>query len=312
MGGMRAVPGFKKKTLSFFTAALMLTYGTSSLFLNANNNPVKAAAGAIWTTSGSCGSPQNVNHYPAGSIIYINGSNFSVQQYAWQISDPGNNGTVWLNGVVTPGANGLFCFAAGTLLSGGPYQAKVNDVKGDNFSIDSPIGSPTATPTQAPTATPTQVPTQAPTATPTQAPTATPTATPSATPTQEPRTEPTATPTEAPLATPTPIGQILGDETTDVCANIDGIQTGVPNGLHLDASGRNCVDFSQSGGGDNGGGGQVLGASTTAGGQVLGSSTLGATGGDSRQYLAYVTIILGGLLAVTSFYQFRVELFGNE
>ena len=56
--------------------------------------------------------------------------------------------------------------------------------------------------------------------------------------------------------------------TTDVCANIDGIQTGIPEGKHLDASGLNCVEFQLGGApapSDSGTSGQVLGASTMAG-----------------------------------------------
>jgi hypothetical protein len=60
--------------------------------------------------------------------------------------------------------------------------------------------------------------------------------------------------------TPTP------NDPGDVCANIDGVQTSVPNDYHLDASQRNCVQFELGGAPDNGtGGGQVLGASTMAG-----------------------------------------------
>ncbi|MEK7526324.1 MAG: hypothetical protein AAB546_02500, partial [Patescibacteria group bacterium] len=70
------------------------------------------------------------------------------------------------------------------------------------------------------------------------------------------------TPTPTPTATPT-------NETTDVCANIDGIQTSVPSDYHLDASQRNCVQFSVPGAPDNGTGG---------GGQVLGASIMAATG----------------------------------
>jgi hypothetical protein len=67
-------------------------------------------------------------------------------------------------------------------------------------------------------------------------------------------------PTDQSSPTPTP-----GDS-GDVCANIDGVQTSVPNDYHLDASQRNCVQFELGGAPDSGiGGGSVLGASTMAG-----------------------------------------------
>lgn len=68
----------------------------------------------------------------------------------------------------------------------------------------------------------------------------------------------------------------------DVCKNIDGVQTSVPEGQHLDASGLNCVNWSGSGPAprnDEGTGttGTVLGASTVKG-QVLGATTMAGTG----------------------------------
>lgn len=78
-------------------------------------------------------------------------------------------------------------------------------------------------------------------------------------------------------ATPTP--------DLDVCDNIDGIQTGLPDGMHLDAAGINCVNFGQSGPAprnDNG---------TGTGGQVLGASTLASTGSFAENlYLAIMGV----------------------
>ncbi len=287
------IAAFIKSTLTSFIIFSFLLFSSGI---------VLSASGAIWTTSGSCGTPQNINHYSSGSVVYVNGDNFNANtSYAWEISDPGNgNSTTYLSGSVVTTAAGAFCFAAGIVPDGGPYQAKVSNVKGDNFSIDAAGATPT--PTLAPTSTPTFTPTATPTSTPVVTPTATPdpgTSTPSATPTATPIIV-DATPTPTPSPSP-----VLGDsDTNDVCLNIDGIQTDVPSDYHLDASGVNCVQFSQSGGGDNGNGGnggQVLGASTIGStetsnskqGQVLGASTLGATGTDQKLMIALY--MLGGL-----------------
>ena len=66
----------------------------------------------------------------------------------------------------------------------------------------------------------------------------------------------------------------------DMCANIEGVQTSVPNDYHIDASGRNCVQYQLGGAPQNSGSnsGQVLGTTTTKTGSVLGVSTLGSTG----------------------------------
>jgi len=93
----------------------------------------------------------------------------------------------------------------------------------------------------------------------------------------------TTYPVSVPQPTPTP--------TTDVCANIDGDQSGVPDGLHLDASGQNCVAF-QFGGAPPPPAGAVLA------GQVLGATTLGATGGvEENIFLALFA--LGSILVGT-------------
>lgn len=126
-------------------------------------------------------------------------------------------------------------------------------------------------------------------------------------------TNSTPTPTPTPTATPTgtPIGTATSEATpastpNDICANIEGIQTSVPEGQHLDASGLNCVDWSQSGpppqsGSNSGGGGTTTNTST---GQVLGASTLASTGSfNSSDSLALM--LVGSVLTLGSLYVFK-------
>lgn len=70
-----------------------------------------------------------------------------------------------------------------------------------------------------------------------------------------------------------------GNNTGDVCWNLDGVQTSVPDGYHKDTPDGACNQY-QLGGppAPQGGAGSVLGASTT-GGKVLGASTMAKTGG---------------------------------
>lgn len=86
-------------------------------------------------------------------------------------------------------------------------------------------------------------------------------------------------PTATPIATKTPDG--------DVCENIDGIQTSVPEGKHIDASGKNCVEFSVPGV-DNG--------SDVGGSNVLGASTMARTG-VIEDSIFYSMFTLGSLLS---------------
>lgn len=80
----------------------------------------------------------------------------------------------------------------------------------------------------------------------------------------------TSSPTSTPEATAIPNG--------DVCANIDGIQTSLPDdSYHFDVTGKNCLQFSAPGvpESSNPGTQQVLGVQT---GKVLGASTMARTG----------------------------------
>lgn len=149
--------------------------------------------------------------------------------------------------------------------------------------------SPTATPT--PSATPSATPSPTATATPsaTPSPTATPVATetPIATSTPESTSTPeaTSTPQESstPIATATPNG--------DVCLNLEGIQTSLPDTYHFDNDGVNCLQYELGGPPSDPGNPQVLGIG--GGGDVLGASTMAGTGNFAENF--YMAIMsLGG------------------
>lgn len=124
------------------------------------------------------------------------------------------------------------------------------------------IACQTPKPTATATATDTPKPSTCPTATGTAKPTSSATATATST------SSPTSTPSGNPTPTSTP-------NNGDVCPNIDGIQTSLPDGTHFGLLG-DCISFSNPGVPDSGmGGGDILGAST---GKILGTSTMAATG----------------------------------
>lgn len=121
-----------------------------------------------------------------------------------------------------------------------------DDCERDNDHNHAGHATPTPTPTPKPTHRPTPTPTPSCQPTPSMAPTATPSATPTATPI------PTLIPTATPVPTP-----------VDVCANIAGIQTKVPDTYHL--AGNNCLQWELGGAPEppSTNNGQVLGASTS-------------------------------------------------
>ena len=61
--------------------------------------------GAIWTTTGSCGDPQNINHYSTGDDVYINGDNFEPGQYDWTITGQPGGASNHPGMVVASGSN---------------------------------------------------------------------------------------------------------------------------------------------------------------------------------------------------------------
>lgn len=158
------IAAFVKSTISSFIIFSLVLFSTGNVFS-------APGSGAIWTTTGSCGSPQNSNHYHVGDSIFINGSGFDAGTYNWQIEGQpgqasGDPHIVVASGSQVIGANGAFCFSAYIVLPGdwGEYTVDFGQ-KNDNYQVDVDVA--TATPTVTPTSTPTNTPTPSPTATPT-------------------------------------------------------------------------------------------------------------------------------------------------
>jgi cytoskeletal protein RodZ len=150
------------------------------------------------------------------------------------------------------------------------------DCKDDNDHNHSGHVTPEPWPTPTPTPKPTHKPTPTPTPSCTPTPSAAPIATSSATPTATPI--PTLTPTATPVPTP-----------VDVCANIAGIQTKVPDTYHL--AGNNCLQWEL--------GGAPEPPSTNSKGQVLGTST--SVLADTASPLIFPRAIIGIIGAAISF-----------
>ncbi len=199
---------FLNRALYLGSAALLVT----AMFLTVAVQPAQAAnAGAIWTTTGSCGTPQNSNHYKVYDTVYINFSNMPAGSTSWQIQQA--DGTppkpIVASGSFLVDSSGAGCFAAHVIQpseSNHEYQVTFGN-KGDNYQVDEYV-APTSTPTKTATSTsvpPTNTPTF--TATVTNTPTDTPTNTVTNTPTDTPTSTevpPTATSTNTPTNTEVP------------------------------------------------------------------------------------------------------------
>jgi len=200
--------------------------------------------GAIWTTTETCGDPQNVNQYEVGDSIYINGANFTASvTLPWDITrvSGGSEKPTVATGSLAVGADGTFCTEAYQIQAsdaGFTYQASVGDVKSDNFRVEGADATATFTPTSTPTSTPTATATNTPEPTATNTPTSTPedpgdpgdpTATNTSTSTPEDPIDPTATPVP-PTTTPSNPG-------SGSTPRISGTDTNVDPGLLIPVTG---------------------------------------------------------------------------
>ncbi len=124
---------FMGRVSYIISAALMI----AALVTNVLPPPAAHADnGAIWTTAGTCGSPQDENQYVTGDHILIHGSGFDAGTYAWSITHTGGGNTPVQSGNYTVDATGTFCFDAYTVQpsDSGEYQVKFG-VKGDNYQV---------------------------------------------------------------------------------------------------------------------------------------------------------------------------------
>jgi len=118
--------------------ALMSLFLVGLAVAPAGGNP-----GSIWTTTNSCGDPQNVNHYMIGDTVYINGAGFGAStEYPWLvegISGCDAKATVMSGNHIT-NSDGTFCFAAYIVQNDdcGEYRADFNGKK-DQYRIDGTI-----------------------------------------------------------------------------------------------------------------------------------------------------------------------------
>ena len=171
-----------KLKILFMTAVLLVAGFVNIQVVSANT-------GAIWTTTGTCGDPQNINHYVTGAQVFINGAGFPEGDYDWEIKgQPGQASNhpniVVASGIVSVDETGAFCFSAYTIGAedGGTYTAQVGN-KSDNYRVEQV--EPTPVPTEEPTPEPTPEDPVGPTPPPTD---------PTPTPTQDPEPEEESTP----------------------------------------------------------------------------------------------------------------------
>jgi hypothetical protein len=148
------------RLLKFFNSALYIVSAAmliTGAFLTVAVHPAAAQnSGAIWTTTGSCGDPQNKNQYKVGDVVYINYSNIDPNTvYDWiiiQTNSPGNPKRIAGDGAgqgTHNSGSGTSCWAAYTIPQSddpGEYDVEYAS-KHDNYSVGP---GPTATATSVP------------------------------------------------------------------------------------------------------------------------------------------------------------------
>ena len=135
-----------KKTLNLFVLAFIFVMLIG--FVPAPQPACNGNSGSIWTTTGTCGDPQNENHYNISDKVFINGANFCPGTYDWEIKGQPGNASCNPNIVVASGSNyvvdasGAFCFEAYTVQNNncGEYKAYF-DGKHDNYNVVPEFGT---------------------------------------------------------------------------------------------------------------------------------------------------------------------------
>jgi len=129
------------KTLTYIVAVATII-NVSSLTALAPQIATAGGDGAIWTTTGSCGNPQDANHYKVSDHIFINGAGFTADSYNWTITGKpggasGDPNVEVASDTKVVDTSGAFCFDA-YMVAGddwGEYQVKFGN-KGDNYRVD--------------------------------------------------------------------------------------------------------------------------------------------------------------------------------
>ncbi len=197
-------------TVILVVVSLLMLVPVSLIYAGAGGNE-NGNQGAIWTTDASCGtSQQDINHFPIGHTVYINGANFDPNTtYTWEIKGQpggasGDPNLVVASGSMTTDNAGAICFGAYTIASDdwGEYQVKFEN-KGDNYQVDSgttPSPSPIFSPSPSPSAS------------------VEPSASPSADPSPSPEESPS--PSEEPLSSSSPSPSPESDNKAEI--SVDG------------------------------------------------------------------------------------------
>ena len=142
MSGSKQINSFNPKVASVIALSMFVLI-MSPLMVVAQGNP-----GALWTNTGPCDNPQDVNSYNTGDHVYLHGDNFDAGNYSWDITKTGNGNNPVMSGTTIVDNSGAFCFDAYTIpaTDDGEYQVKFGN-KGDNYQVHAitPPPTPTAT-----------------------------------------------------------------------------------------------------------------------------------------------------------------------
>ena len=131
------------KLANQFLYVLSIAMLISGSFLSAIATPAAAQnAGSIWTATGSCGSPQDENHYAVGDVVYVVYENLGPGDHTWNITYTNKAGKPEVTNGTQSGDSG--CFAAWTIQPAeAGYEFKVDmGGKQDSYGVDGVIFVP--------------------------------------------------------------------------------------------------------------------------------------------------------------------------
>lgn len=124
---------------AMYFASIAMLIASMVLSLAVKPAAAQSTTGAMWTTNGSCGDPQNINAYAVGDWVYINYSGIDPATYAWQIQQQdGNPKPIVASGDHTVTSTAQSCFQAHQITAAEAnheYSVDMGAGHNDNYSV---------------------------------------------------------------------------------------------------------------------------------------------------------------------------------
>jgi len=125
---------------AMYVLSIAMVIASMMLSLAVKPAMAQSTEGSMWTTTDTCGDPQNINHYVVGAVVYINYRGLEAGTYNWTITQTdGNPKPTVASGSRVVDAGGLGCFAAHTIQPAEAehgYTVDMGQGLNDNYRVE--------------------------------------------------------------------------------------------------------------------------------------------------------------------------------